>query len=330
MEILAKVYRGALAESVHYGVIAVVDGEGRIIADIGDINYITYFRSAAKPIQAMTVLDEGAGEHFKLEKDEIAIMTASHSGQAEHLAVVHKILTKIGLSESALQCGVQRPFHRPSADNLLINGQKPGVIHCNCSGKHAGMLALAQYKGYSLDKYFDINHPVQQSMLNTVAYYCDYPKDKIIIGIDGCGVPVFGLPVYNMAKAYAGLMKAEGASDNAKKIISAMLEYPFLVAGSDRLCTVLMEKTKGKIIAKIGAEGIYCIGVRDKDMGIAVKVADGNQRPLGPIIIEVLAQLKVLDDQELSALNTLHRPGLKNMKGEIIGEIRPEFQLNFR
>lgn len=330
MEALAQVFRGSLVESVHYGVVAVVDGDGQIIAHVGDVDYITYFRSAAKPIQALTVLEEGTGESFKLENDEIAIMTASHSGQPEHLAVVYKLLSKIGLSESALQCGVQRPTHRPSADELLIKGEKPGEVHSNCSGKHAGMLALAQHKKYPLDRYFDIQHPVQQLMLNTIANYSDYPKDKIIIGTDGCGVPVFGLPVYNMAKAYARLIKEETTSNSAKRIITSMLEYPFLVAGSDRLCTVLMEKTNGKLIAKVGSEGVYCVGVRDKNLGIAVKVVDGNQRALGPIIIEALAQLKVLNNEELVALNMLHRPGVMNMKGDIIGEIRAGFNLNFK
>jgi L-asparaginase II len=327
MDLLVQVSRGTMVESVHHGVIAVVDGEGKLIAHVGDPQYVTYIRSAAKPLQAIAVLKEGAGKGYNLQPEEIAIMTASHSGEPEHIEVVKNLLLKIGLDEFALQCGVQKPTHAPSAEALLKSGAKPGPLHCNCSGKHGGMLALAQTKGLPLENYYQLQHPVQQIMLDTVAKYCDFPKEKMIIGIDGCGVPVFGMPIYNMAKGYANLVKAENTSLEVKDIVNAMTSHPFMVAGTNRLCTSLMAKTKGKFVAKVGAEGVYCIGVRNQNIGIAIKVADGNIRALGPIAIEVLKQLALLTNEEIDSLKEIHEPQLKNMKGEVIGGLKANFTL---
>lgn len=309
---IAEVTRGDLVESVHRGVLVLVDTQGQIIASAGDPSYLTYFRSAAKPLQALPILESGAAAYFSLNLKEIAILAGSHSGAEEHVVMVEAILRKISLTMENLQCGV----HWPIATTL----------HCTCSGKHAGMLVLARYRGYSLEEYYCCEHPVQKEMLTIVAEMTGMKADEIPLGIDGCGVPVFAVPLWRMAYAYARLAQPEGLTAQRREaclqIRRAMVSHPVMVAGRNRFDTVLMEVTRGKMIAKFGAEGVYCLGIPEKGWGIALKVADGNERALALVILSVLDQLGLLTAEENKQLRKYYPRELKNNRDEIVGEIR--------
>lgn len=332
-EKLVELIRGDLVESMHRGDLAVVDHRGQLLYSVGSPRAKTSFiRSSSKPIQAIPIITSGAAASYQLTDCELAVFCASHSAEQLHVDTVRSVLQKIGLEESALQCGRHLPFNADARNQLLQNKQDPSEVHCNCSGKHSGMLTLARHMGWDTSNYLELQHPVQQAMLQSMADFAAMEKDEIEVGIDGCGVPVFGLPIYNMALAWARLTKPDELSDEqgaaAKRISRAMTACPTHVAGTGRLCTDLMTHLSGRLIAKSGAEGVYCVGLLEEGIGIAVKIEDGNGRATGPAIIESLRQIGFLTEADLANLKELHRPTTYNHRRDIVGYSEPVFTLN--
>ncbi|MFZ3101743.1 MAG: asparaginase [Desulfitobacteriaceae bacterium] len=331
MEILVEVTRKPLVESIHRGSIAVTDAVGNLIAWAGDPESTTYYRSAAKPIQALPVITSGAADKFGLTDAELAIICSSHSGEDDHVKVITGLLDKLGFSMDMLQCGTHPPFNNTSALEIWRKGLQPTALHCNCSGKHLGMLAICKAWGWSTDDYLKLDHPLQQLLLTKMKEYHNY--DKIVVGVDGCGVPVYGLPLKEMAKGFARLSKPDNLlpaeiSDATKRLVTAMTNYPKLVAGTSRLDTILMEILGHTVVSKAGAEGVQCLGLLEQGIGIAIKIEDGAIRATAPTCIEVLRQLGVLSEKELQQLNSRHYAPIKNQRNEIVGELRPVFKLN--
>ena len=331
-DILVQVTRGDMVECVHRGSIAVVNSEGKLLYGKGEPAMYSYLRSSAKPVQAIPVVESGAADHFNLTEKEIAIFCASHSGEEQHTETVFSILKKIGMEENAFACGTHMPVYLPAAKALIVAGKKSSEVHCNCSGKHSGMLTYAQFQGYPIEGYTEAEHPVQKAALKEVSYFAAMKEEKVVCGVDGCGVVVFGMPVYNMALMFARLADTdqlpEAKSAAVQRIIAAMMKYPEMVGGTGRLCTDLMTHTNGKLFAKSGAEGVYTVGVPDRKIGIAVKIDDGNSRGIGCVIIEVLKQLGILDLDELEALRKHHWITQKNHRNDVVGEIKPAFELS--
>lgn len=331
--LLVEVIRGQVVESRHFGDIAITDANGELQMSLGDAQRLTYARSAAKPLQALPLITSGAAEYFQMTEEEIAVTCASHHGEEMHLEIISRFLKRIDISERALQCGMHPPYDHPSYERLLKNGQDPSVLHNNCSGKHAGMLALAKFMHADLDTYLEINHPVQQAILDAVSFVSETPREKIPLGIDGCGVPVFALPIAKIATVFARFVAPPATFPKpvqcAMRIISeAMMKYPQLVSGSDSICTVLTKQSKGNLLVKIGAEGVYCVGIADKGWGMCVKVDDGNARAVYPAVVEALSQIDVTFEQTLHQLENFRKPELKNHAGTVVGEMVPRFNLN--
>ncbi len=331
-EILVHVMRGDYVESRHHGDLAVIDASGKLLYSAGDPNRFSFWRSAAKPFQTIPFVEQGGIEEYNISGDELALMTASHGGEKKHVATLKNLLNKIHMTEDDLDCGVSAPMYQKAMVELLKDKEPFTAANNACSGKHSSMLALGELLKLPLENYIRPEHPIQKKMLETIAQVCDLDIKDIAIAIDGCGVPVFGLGINKMALAYAKLSKPEGLFDDnrakaLRKICSAMTNNPYYVAGTNRLDTILMEVTKGKLVAKLGAEAIYCIGVVDKGIGICLKVDDGNYRAIDPIIIEVLNELNLLTEDELTQLKDNERPKVKNHREEIIGEIKPVFKL---
>ncbi len=331
-EKLVEVIRGNLVESIHHGDLAVVDYTGRLLYSVGNPREkVTFIRSASKPIQAIPIVTSGAADHYQFTDQELAVFCASHNAEPIHVETVLGILEKIGLPQSALQCGSHLPFNKEAANELIRSGQEPSEVHCNCSGKHSGMLALAQHMGWDVSNYLNLEHPVQQTMRQTMATFAGMEADDIVIGVDGCGVPVFGLPVYNMALAWAQLARPDNLdtanANAARRISQAMTACPLLVAGTNRLCTGLMTHLNGRLIAKSGAEGIYCAALLEQGIGIAVKIEDGNGRATGPAVIDTLRQMGFLSEADLENLQKFHNPITYNHRRDVVGESRAAFTL---
>ncbi|MDO7788609.1 asparaginase [Desulforamulus aquiferis] len=331
-DLLVKVTRGSLIESQHRGHLVVCDRAGNTIFTLGNPELVTYWRSSAKPFQAIPLIERGGAERFALTGSEIAILTSSHGGEEQHVITIGNLFKKIGLSTECLNCGPSEPMYKPAAQKILTSGAKYAAWNNACSGKHSGMLMLALLLNAPLANYIDKDHPVQQEMLKVISQCSTVSPKDIVLGIDGCGVPVFGLPLRNMAMAYARLSLPEdyfspGRTRAINLIRDAMTSNPYYVAGTDRLDTMLMEATKGKVVAKLGSEGIYCVGIVNEGIGLALKIEDGNYRAIGPVVINVLKGLGYLNDAEFSQLKHLWQPALKNHRGETIGHLEVAFSM---
>ncbi|KPJ58875.1 MAG: hypothetical protein AMJ42_02500 [Deltaproteobacteria bacterium DG_8] len=324
-EILVKVTRGNHIESIHRGHIVVIDSKGDMVYLIGDPDFKICLRSCAKPLQALPIISTGAADKFSFTPAELAIMSGSLNGQDFQINVIKSILNKIGLDEHFLQCGVHRPSHRATAKRLQEEGKKPSALHNNCAGKHIAMLTLCVYHGWPLDNYTSKEHPVQQLILKTVSSMTEVPVKEIGIGIDGCGVPVFFLPLKNLARSYAQLTST---SDQAiHRLMEALLSHPEMIAGDERICTDIMRVLGKRVFAKTGAEGGYAMSLMREGWGVAIKIEDGNNRAMHPVIIETLRQLKIVTRKEEDKLQSYHHPVIKNHRKEIVGSIEARFSL---
>lgn len=329
-EVLAHVIRGGEIESVHRGHLVVVDKNYKVMYSMGEPRTRTYWRSAAKPFQVLPMIEAGGIERFGFDDEEIAVMTASHGGEQKHIEKVRGIFSKMGCGLEVLDCGAAVPIYWPAAKKLMEKGEEYGQIHNPCSGKHSSMIALALLKGYDVRGYIMPDHPVQVEMLEVVSDVTVLKGEDIRIGVDGCGVPVFGLPLYNMALAYSKLalprdVRSAVRREALLKVANAMVGNPFYVAGSGRLDTLLMEATAGRIVAKLGAEGVYCIGIIGEGVGIALKIEDGSSRAIDAVIPELLMRLGLISGKEYESIRGKCKTQLRNHRKELIGEIRAVF-----
>lgn len=328
---LVEVIRSNLIESVHRGSLAIVNSDGKLLHGLGDVDRPTYFHSSAKPLQGIASLDAGIVEKFGLDLKEVAIMISSHSGESEHIEVLGGLMKKIGIGTEALECGIADPIGSDVLRELYTAGRTISKLHCNCSGKHLGMLAACSAMGYSTKDYNQKNHPVQERVKRVITEFCGVPSERMADGIDGCTVPVYAVPLRNMALSFANLCNPDFLDGKYKKsqnyILSAMTMYPEYMAGKRRLDTVLMKRYGSRVIGKVGAEGVYCAGLIGKATGIAIKIEDGSARATSPVILETLLQMGILNDEEVEGMKEFWKPSLFNNKGEVIGEIRPSFGL---
>jgi L-asparaginase II len=333
--------RGEIVESVHYGAIAIATSEGVLHAWWGDPETITYLRSTAKPFQALPFLEEGGARRYPLDPKEIALMCASHSGTDEHVATVLSIQTKTGTQEQQLLCGTHPVTHEPTAEAMRSRGESPTPNRHNCSGKHTGMVAYAQMKGWGADYYIDPTHPVQQRILRTFAEMCGLPMEDVEVGIDGCSAPNFAVSLRHAAQAYARLCDPKGLSPERQEacrlIVQGMSTHPEMVGGPDSFDTHLMQAAQGRLIAKGGAEGYQGVGLLpgamgpgSQALGIAIKVSDGDlkARARPSITLEILRQMGVLTEEELSKLLRFGpRAVVYNWRKIAVGEAYPVFEL---
>lgn len=319
--------RDGVPESRHRVHVAVEKAGGGVVARVGDPALAVFSRSAAKPFQALPLVEDGVADGCGLLARELAVCCASHGGEPRHLEAVRSVLEKAGIGEEALACGAHPPFHSESAARLAGSGEPPRPIHNNCSGKHAGMLALAVHRGWPTEGYHRPEHPVQRRMLEEMARWSRVAADEIVRGVDGCGVVCFGVPLARLAAAYARLAAAAAREEAAARIVGAMTGEPYYVGGTDRLCTRVMEVTRGRLFVKTGAEGILCAGVPAEGLGVALKVEDGAARAKGPALLRTLALLGVLAEPELRELSRFAEPEVTNSLGAVVGRVRAEFEL---
>jgi len=348
---LVKTMRGKVVEVIHSGALAVVDSDGHLVAHAGDPDLMVCMRSSAKPFQLLPLIESGAADRLGFSERELAVMAASHSGSDAHVETVAGILERLGLDETALLCGTHRPLDREAAESLIRAGKPPSPLHHNCSGKHAGMLAAAVSQGLPIENYTDPAHPVQVRILGTLAEMADWPAERIGIGIDGCSVPVFSLPLRQAALAYARLAAPGGLPEPrqsaCRRIVAAMTAHPEMVAGHGRFDTALMRAGGGQIVAKGGAEGYQGVGIlpaavpnrppairRGVALGLALKIQDGNgRRGTPPATLEALRQLGVLDNLRAGASAELDEFGprpLYNYRQIPVGALSAAFELTFR
>jgi L-asparaginase II len=338
-EPLVEVRRGSLTESRHRGHVVAIEPDGNIVAYLGSPHTVTFLRSSAKPFQAMPLLFSGAADGFGFTDREVALACASHNGEPIHTELAASMLRKIGLGPEALKCGIHEPYSAEVARELRERGEAPNVLHNNCSGKHAGMLAVALHLSAPIETYYKPEHPVQLAIGKTIAQFSDVPVEDLAVATDGCAVPVFGMTVKAMALAYARLVSPPPSFDEATRhacgrIVRVMNAYPELIGGtSDRLDTEIMKAVPGRLVSKVGAEGVYTAGVNPcaewpRGLGLALKIEDGDDRRARPtVVIEALRQLGMLRGESLEEVARYAFFPVLNRPGEVVGEVRAEFEL---
>ena len=322
---LARVTRGNATDSIHYGSVAVVDGDGRVIFAAGDPSFITMTRSALKPLQSVPLFAAGGVDRFGFSGEQLALLCASHSGEPRHVAGVADMLRRAGCQPDQLQCGVHPPLFYAARDELPPAGVAFSPLQHNCSGKHTGMLAYCRHCGLPTETYLSFDHPLQNAIRQVVAHLTGVAETSLLAGVDGCSAPNYAVPLSALAYAYARLAGSEDARYGRAPVAlaDAMTAHPEMVSGEKRNDAALMRAGRGDWVTKVGAEGIQAIGVRSKGWGIAIKVVDGNARGLHPTTVAVLEQLGLLDDAQRAQLSAWRRPQLRNYRGIVTGQVEP-------
>ncbi len=331
--IAVEVTRGSMVESIHRVIAAVVDRHGKPVLSWGDIDRPIYPRSAIKPLQALAVIETGAADAFNLSADEIALCCASHRGEPMHVTRVVTWLHRLGLSVDDLSCGPQMPNHLPSARALIMANEDPGRVHNNCSGKHAGMLTTARHTGAAINGYAAPEHPIQKRLIADVGAMGGVDLSNTARGIDGCGIPVFGMPLAAVARAMANLADpVDQATDRqaaAKRIIAACAAHPLMLSGSASFNSTVLAETAERALLKGGAEGVYTAAVPGLGLGICVKADDGASRAASVALGAILCHLGVLDEAAQARLQTHLKPEISNWAGSHIGVIQASENLSF-
>ncbi|MCC7542257.1 MAG: asparaginase [Deltaproteobacteria bacterium] len=335
------VTRGSIVESVHFGAAAVVDVHGKVLAHAGDVGRIVATRSCVKTFQALELMERVGPGIYEDSSPAIALLCASHSGEPKHAQTAAWMLSKIGLGEGDLRCGVHALTSPVAIDALA--GASPTQLHNNCSGKHAGMLALAQHLGASLDDYTEVDHPVQIAAWKNVAAMAGMDPERVLRARDGCSAVTFGLPMRALAQAAARLADPEGGALSdvraaaCERLMRAIREAPEHAGGSRHLDTSLMRATGGRLYSKVGAEALHLVAVPrarspwSTGVGIVVKLVDGlAERARAAVMIDVLCKLGLLSAAERDGLGEagLDDRVIRNHRGLEVGAIRVVAELD--
>jgi L-asparaginase II len=314
--IIAEITRGPIVESRHAGAFVASDAAGNIVLSGGDIESPVYPRSAIKAFQCLPVIESGAADHFGLTDEEIALCCSSHGGEPEHVRVARSILHKSGNAEEAYECGAHWPSSRPATFQLVRDGAPSQQVHNNCSGKHAGMLALAKHLGIESKDYVRPHHGVQRAIAKTIERLCDVDLSAAPMGVDGCSVPTWAIPLRNMALGFARLADSVAG----QRIIAAARAYPFMIAGTGRFDTRVMEAVP-RVFLKTGAEGVYCGCIPHAGLGFALKCDDGASRAAEVATAALLLKLEAWTADEIAKLKTFQHETISNWRKIEVGDL---------
>jgi L-asparaginase II len=327
---LSVVSRGAAVDAIHFGSVAVVDRDGRLLHAAGDPDFVTMTRSALKPFQAMPFVAAGGVERFGFTQAQVALLCASHAGEPRHVDAVAGMLAAAGNAAADLGCGTHAPGY------FDVRGEVPppppySPLAHNCSGKHAGMLAYCTLCGHSKDDYLAFEHPLQREIRRAVSHFTATPESELVAGIDGCSAPNYAVPLSRLALAFARLAADERDAvygEAPRVLAAAMTTHPEFVSGEGRNDLALTLAGRGDWVAKVGAEGVQAVGVRSRGIGIAVKVVDGAKRGLHPATVAVLDQLGLLDADRRALLAPWAEAPIRNYRGIETGRVRSAFVLD--
>jgi L-asparaginase II len=325
--VLVELTRAGVRESVHRGWVAVARASGALVASAGDPERVTFARSAMKPFQAVALVESGAVERFGFGDAELAVACASHNGEDRHRAVVAGMLERVGLPASALRAGDDAQHDEPP-----VAWEPEQQLAQNCSGKHAGMLAACVARGYATGDYDDFDHPHQRAIREIVSRFWRVPVGDLIPGRDMCTLPAYAAPLRSIATGWAAIADPSKAPPQHQaaitRLVDAMAAEPFLVAGTQRLNTQLMEVTRGRILAKDGAEGVLCMALREQELGVAIKVEDGSFRGHDAIALALLRRFDALRPDEDARLAELWPEAIRDNRWQHVGDMRAVFELD--
>jgi L-asparaginase II len=345
--VLVRQLRNGVVESVHRGDIVEVDAAGRMIHLLGDPDRVVTLRSTVKPFGLTALLRAGGRQEFDLTSEELAIMASSHSGEDLHVRTIQAMYRRIGIPQGVLATGTEgMPLDALTAARLARDGERPSALRHMCSGQHSVFILLAKMGGWELETYWQEDHPAHAAYRDAVADAFAVRADRMVTGIDGCGILTYAFPLREVARAYAILADPDGLPDGDPRaalarhltaVRDAMIAHPELVGGTrDRLDTSLMKAAAGMVVSKSGMEALRGVGILPgargegtPASGIAIKIEDGDgyDRGTWSASVEALRQAGVLEGQALRMLSRYHRPPLLDPHGRVAGEAVPAFEL---
>ena len=334
--VLVELLRGHAVESSHAGALAEVDADGALVLGVGDVERPIFPRSAVKLLQALPLVESDAAERLRLNDDELALACASHNGEPEHVRTAAGMLEKAGVDAGVLECGVHWPYLDTAAREIHARGQAPTALHNNCSGKHAGFVCLAcalmgwNDSGLNLRRYVQgyvaPDHPVMREVTEALQSATGFDLSRAPQGTDGCSIPTFGIPLRHLALAFArvgtGTGLRRGQARAARRLREAVARSPFMVAGTGRFDTRVIERLGERVLCKMGAEGVYCAALPERGLGVAIKIADGTARAAEVAMAAVIESFVALDDADAAFMHGLSEPTLKNWNGIAVGGLR--------
>lgn len=330
--VLIEVLRGSAVESRHAGALAIVDASGAVHTALGDVDRPVFPRSAVKLLQALPLVASGAADAFQLSDEELSLACASHNGEPEHVATAAGVLAKLGLDETALECGTQWPGREPVLRGMLARGEQATALHNNCSGKHSGFVCVACLMARNAGTepaafargYVAADHPVMREVSAALSATTGVDVEHAPCGIDGCSIPTFALPLRSLALAFARAGTGQGLSDAharaARRLRQSVARAPFMVGGTDRFDTNVMQAFGEQLFCKIGAEGVYCAALPGLGLGVALKVDDGATRAAEAAMAAVAQALLAQESEVLRGYSHLV---LRNWRGTEVGALRP-------
>lgn len=329
-ELLLEEHRGDLLECTHYGHICIVGDNENIEYYVGDVDFVSYLRSSAKPIQAIPVIKHGLQEKYKFTHKETTILTGSHRAEPFHVKAIEGMMRKLDIEDSDFVCLPTYPLQEKAKLDLVRDNKPMRSIYHNCSGKHLGIMALCKFLGCSIENYYEIENLAQQEILEHISIISNYPKEKIKIGIDGCGVPVFAMPMRYLANAYMRMacpdtIQDKSIRESVVKITNLMNENYEMVSGTDLICSLLLKDPN--IVAKGGAKGVYCFGLRKERLGIAIKVMDGAEFPWPYIVASILEQIDYENKETIERLYRVFPIEIINATNKVVGINKVKFKL---
>lgn len=328
---LVEETRAGLVENVHFGMICGVDDQLQTAYQAGDQDHYTFYRSASKPIQAIPAFLSGIISKYGLTRQEATMFTASHRGETYHIEALESMLTKLPVKEEELFCPPSYPLNAKPREEMLWNHKEKRRLYHNCSGKHMGFVSVCRELGYPVQGYWEVDHPLQQQILQILSTLSEVPIAEIKIGKDGCGVPVFAIPLKNMAMTYLKLACPDLIEDPllqkaVREMTTIMNEYPQMVASEKFICSELLQDAN--IIAKGGAQGVYCFGLKKERLGFALKVLNGSEEVWPNIVAAILEQIGYDNKETITRLRELKPSVVRNDAGAEVGTVIEKFSLN--
>ena len=335
--VLVEVWRGNAVESEHAGALAIVDAGGAVLAQLGDIERAIFPRSAVKALQALPLVESDAADRLALNDDELAIACASHNGEPEHVRTAAGMLAKAGVDAGVLECGAHWPYHEATSRALAARGETPTALNNNCSGKHAGFVCLAcglmgwNDQGLNLRQYVkgyvSPEHPVMREVTDALESTTGFDLSKTARGTDGCSIPTYAVPLRNLAHAFArfgtGIGLREGQARAARRLRQAVAKSPFMVAGTGRFDTDVMQRLGERVFCKVGAEGVYCAALPERGVGVAIKMSDGNNARAAEVVMAAVIEAMIpLDDAQAQFMRGYSDVTLRNWNGIEVGALK--------
>lgn len=333
--VLVHALRGGISESVHRGAYAVVDAAGAVHSAVGDIERPIFPRSAVKVLQALPLVASGAAERWQLSDEELALACASHGGEPRHTQAAASMLAKAGVDDTALECGTHWPYNDRALKALAASGRTPSALHNNCSGKHSGFVCLGCLMAEGGDRraflrgYVKPEHPVMREVSAALQAATGFDLSKTAMGTDGCSIPTYAIPLRHLAHAFARVATGQGLSEGharaARRLRAAVAREPFMVAGSGRFDSRVMERLGERVFCKVGAEGVHCAALPELGLGVAVKMDDGNNaRACEVVMAALIERLLPLADADAAFVRGLSEITLRNWNGIEVGALRAD------